>query len=90
MNEKYKVSPGTIIRTAVLALALINQILAASGHSIIDIDNETMEAFINNGFAIVMAVITWWKNQSFTQAAMHGDEAKNDFKSAQKEEAEKK
>ena len=41
MNNK--VSTATIIRTVCLAIALANQLLAATGHSVIPIDNETIQ-----------------------------------------------
>ena len=68
-----KVTAGTIARTICLALALINQILTATGHSIIPIDDETVNLLVSTAATIVMALITWWKNNSFTQAALEGD-----------------
>ena len=68
-----KVSAGTIARTICLALALINQILTATGHSIIPIDDETINLLVSTAATIIMAIITWWKNNSFTQAAIEGD-----------------
>ena len=56
-----KVSAGTIARTICLALALINQILTATGHSIIPIDDETVNLLVSTAATIVMALITWWK-----------------------------
>lgn len=70
---KNKVSVGTIVRTICLALALINQILTATGHSVIPIDDEVIQTLVSTIATIVMALITWWKNNSFTQAAMEGD-----------------
>jgi len=69
-----KISPGTIDRTICLALALINQILTATGHSVIPIDDETVQLLVSTLFTVITAIITWWKNNSFTQAALEGDE----------------
>lgn len=85
MEEKYKVSAGTIARTAILALALVNQILYASGHAVIQIENEDIETLINTGFTIVMAIVAWWKNNSWTNAALQGDMVMKSIKSAEKE-----
>ena len=71
MNEK--ITAGTIARTICFALALINSILSATGHPVIDISNETLEAFITHGFLIVTSLLAWWKNNSFTKAARIGD-----------------
>ena len=68
------ISKGTIIRTVLLALALINQILTATGHSIIPISDEQVTEFISLGFTIITAVVAWWKNNSFSEAAIKADE----------------
>lgn len=73
---------STIARTIALALALINQILSASGHSIIPIEDETVEALVSTAFTVVTALAAWWKNNSFTKAAIQGDAA---MKAAKKE-----
>ncbi len=68
------ISKGTIIRTVLLALALINQILTATGHSIIPISDEQITEFISLGFTIAASVVAWWKNNSFSEAAIKADE----------------
>lgn len=68
------VSAATLARTAVLALALINQVLSAAGKPIITIDNEQLEQLISTGFTVVSALVNWWYNNSFTQAALKADE----------------
>ena len=75
-----KVSVGTIVRTVLLMLALVNQILTATGHSIIPIDDETITQLITNVATIVTALIAWWKNNSFTKAALAGDATMKLFK----------
>ena len=80
-----KISPGTIARTICLALALINQILAATGHSIIPIDDETVQLLVSTLVTVVTAIITWWKNNSFTQAAIKGDEVMKQLKAKEGE-----
>lgn len=70
---KEKISAGTIARTAVLLLALTNQVLSALGKPILPIDSEQLEQLITAGFTTVSALINWWYNQSFTQAAIEAD-----------------
>ena len=67
------ITGGTIARTIILALALINQVLVASGHSVIPIENETIETLVTTVATIVTALLAWWKNNSFTEAARTGD-----------------
>ncbi len=68
-----EITAGTIARTICLALALINSVLSATGHPVIDISNETLEAFITHGFLIITSLLAWWKNNSFTMPARIGD-----------------
>lgn len=75
-----KVSTGTIARTIILALALINQFLAFTGHSPIPIPDETVTELVSTIWTVIMALITWWKNQSFTYAALKGDEVMKNLK----------
>ena len=73
-NLNNKISVGTITRTAVLALALINQILSAAGKPVLPIESAHLEQLISTGFTTVSALVNWWFNNSFTQAALAGDE----------------
>lgn len=70
---KNKVSTATIVRTVCLALALVNQLLSAGGHSVIPIDNETVNQLVTAGVTIVTAIVNWWYNNSFTSAAIEAD-----------------
>lgn len=68
-----EITAGTIARTIILALALINQLLSATGHPVIPIQDADVETLVSTGFTIVMSVIAWWKNNSFTMPARIGD-----------------
>ena len=57
-----------------LALALINQILSAAGKPVLPIESAHLEQLISTGFTTVSALVNWWFNNSFTQAALAGDE----------------
>ncbi len=81
-EEKLQVSAGTVARTVILVLALINQVLTVTGHPIIPIQNETIEMLVTNLFTIGAAIWSWWKNNSFTQAALKADLVKDDLKAS--------
>ena len=68
-----KITGDTIARTIVLALALCNQLLAATGHSIIDIGNDDVYQLVSVLCTIGASVTAWWKNNSFTQPAIKAD-----------------
>ena len=67
------VSAATIARTAVLALALINQILSAMGKPLLPIESAQLEQLISTGFTTVSALVNWWYNNSFTPEAIEAD-----------------
>lgn len=75
-----KVTAGTIARTVLLVLALVNQGLTITGHAPIPVDNALVEQFIALGFTGIMAIITYWKNNSWTKPALIADQYKNQLK----------
>jgi len=68
------ISAGTVARTAVLLLALTNQMLSAFGKSPLPIESQQLEQLVTAGITSVAALIAWWKNNSFTAAALAADE----------------
>lgn len=64
----------TIIRTIVLALALINQILTSTGHSVIPVTDAEVSELVSLLFTIGAALWSWWKNNSFTKEAQEADD----------------
>ena len=80
-NSRMTISAGTIARTICLCLALVNQILTAMGHSVINISDESINTLISTGFTIVTAIVAWWKNNSLTQSALKADEVMRELKS---------
>lgn len=68
------ITAGTIARTIILALALINQVLSATGHPVLPIEDAQIETLVTTGWTVVAALIAYWKNNSWTAAAKAGDE----------------
>lgn len=68
-----KVKTDTIVRTICLFLALINQLLSATGHSVLPIEDEQVETLVTVVITIAVAVWSWWKNNSFTPEAIAAD-----------------
>lgn len=69
-----KVKTETIIRTIVLILALVNQVLAIYGKDKIPIPEDEVYQLITLAATIGSALWAWWKNNSFTQPAIKADE----------------
>lgn len=74
MQKNHAVTVGTIIRTVVLVLALVNQILTAAGASPLPIDDETAAQLISTVATVAASLAAWWKNNSFTAEAIDADE----------------
>ena len=69
----HNISASTLARTAALALALTNQVLSAVGKPILPIESQTVEQLVTAGITTVAALVSWWKNNSFTAAAIQAD-----------------
>ena len=63
------ISAGTITRTVLLFLSLVNLVLGAFGMSPLPIDSEQLNTLISSVFTIIMAIITWWKDNDITEKA---------------------
>ena len=84
-QQTNKISAGTIARTIILVLALVNQVLVMLGRPVIEIADEQITQIITLGFTIVTAVINWWFNNSYTQAALEGDKVMRALKAKEGE-----
>lgn len=71
------ITAGTIARTICLALALTNQILSATGHAVLPIEDAQVETLVTTGLTVAASVAAWWKNNSFTLPARIGDQHMN-------------
>ncbi|WP_153462427.1 phage holin [Sediminibacillus terrae] len=58
---------GTWIRTVVLALALVNQVLVMFSKSPLPIDNEMAEQITASIFTVFTSVYAWFKNNYVTE-----------------------
>lgn len=74
------IKSDTIARTIVLALALINQVLAIVGKDALPFTEDSIYQICTLIATLVTSGIAWWKNNSFSQAAIEADELKNQLK----------
>ncbi|WP_080845536.1 phage holin [Cytobacillus gottheilii] len=63
-----------LIRTIVLAVALLNQVLVMSGLSPLPFDDAQVEQGVSALFTVVASIWSWWKNNSFSRNAQKADE----------------
>ncbi|WP_187254558.1 phage holin [Alkalicoccus halolimnae] len=65
---------GTFVRSNVLVLAIVNQLLASYGdNSALPITDEEMDQQVATLILTASAIWAWWKNNSLTKAAEIGD-----------------
>ena len=68
-----KIKTETIVRTVILTMALINQILTTTGHSVIPVTDEQVTELLTLVFTVGASLWAWWKNNSFTKNAIEAD-----------------
>ena len=69
-----KISKGTLVRTIALTLVLFNMLLKALGKPIIDNDEGSILYWVEYIIEIAVILVTFWKNNSFSSAAIKADE----------------
>ncbi|NBH24646.1 phage holin [Lachnospiraceae bacterium] len=77
---KRKIEKMTIVRTLVLAFALINQVLTISGYNPLPFTDEDFGQAVSMVLTTGASLWAWWKNNSFTQAAITADEHLKDLR----------
>ncbi len=68
-----KCNKQTVIRTVVLFLSLVNQILTVLGKNPLPFSDEALYQGISAVATAASALWAWWKNNSFTPAACEAD-----------------
>lgn len=71
------VSAQTWARTIVLLVALVAQLFVVLGKREEGIDIERWQEVVTYALTLISAVWSWWKNNSFTDAAQKADEVLN-------------
>ena len=69
-----KISKWTIVRTILTALVVVNLILKTFGVSVIDVNENSVAAFVEVAVEVAAIICSWWYNNSFTEKAKKADE----------------
>lgn len=67
------ISKGTIVRTIMLAIVLINLILEKLGLDIINTGENTIAGVVEMVVEIGSIIASWWYNNSYTEKAKKAD-----------------
>ena len=82
------ITSGTWLRTIVLVLAIVNQVLVAFGKSPLPVNDDTAAELISGIFTSLSAAWAWWGNNSITEEAQQADEYLEELIHQHKEEGE--
>lgn len=69
-----KISKGTIVRTILLLIAIINMGLQHFGIDVIKVDESEIASIVEYIIQIAIIVVGFWKNNSYTDEAIKADE----------------
>lgn len=75
-----KTKKETIIRTIVTFLVLCNSALSMTGKNPLPWSDEELYSGVSAILAVITTLWSWWKNNSFTSAALKADEYFNEIR----------
>lgn len=81
-----KITKGTVVRTIMLSIVVINMILKSTGKQPIEIAESDVYSIIEMIVSIAIILLSWWKNNSFTKNAQLADEYLQGLKRFDEEE----
>ena len=64
----------TIIRLIVMVVSMVNMLLTVNGKNPLPWSEDEMYVGLSQLAAVLAAVWSWWKNNSFTEEAIEADE----------------
>lgn len=70
---RMKITKGTLIRTILLGMILLNMILRQTGHEVIAVDENSVASFVQMVIECGAIIAAWWKNNSFSENAKKAD-----------------
>ncbi|WP_277290525.1 phage holin [Streptococcus orisratti] len=79
-----KVDAGTLTRTLLIIIALINQGLVVAGKNTLPFTDDQVTQAISFAFTTVTSLAAWWKNNNFTNHAKEAQKYSDALKIAKK------
>jgi SPP1 family holin len=76
-------SKGTIVRTIMLAIVLINMGLQALGKDVLKVQESEVSNFVTYVIELAIIIEAWWKNNSFSKHAIMADEIMKKIKAGE-------
>lgn len=78
-----KISKGTIVRTVMLAIVILNMVLQHFGLDVINVSEVEVLAFVEMLIEVAVIFVAWWKNNSFSEKAIQADEYLKELREAE-------
>lgn len=78
-----KISKGTIVRTIMLVIVIINLILKQLGHDLINVSESEILSVVEMLIEVAVIAASFWKNNSYTQNAIKADEFLKNLKESE-------
>jgi SPP1 family holin len=69
-----KISKGTIVRTAMLFVVVLNIILKQFNIDVLNVSESEILSLIEAVIEVAVIAVGFWKNNSYTQKAIEADE----------------
>lgn len=78
-----KISKGTIVRTIMLVIVLLNMILKHFGLDVINVSESEILSVVELLIEIAVIIVNFWKNNSFTKKAIKADDFLKELKESE-------
>lgn len=85
-EEKIKVDAGTVTRTIVLFLTIINAILAITGKDKIKFTENDIYQCVSAILTVIVPLINWWENNAFTKNARKAEKYRKNLDKKDRED----
>lgn len=80
-----KISKGTIVRTVMLVIVIINLVLKQLGHDLINVSESEILSVVEMIIEIAVIAVSFWKNNSYSKNAIKADEFLKNLREMEKE-----
>jgi len=77
------ISKGTIVRTIMLLIVVINLILKHCGVDLINVSESEILTIVEMLIEVAVIIVAFWKNNSFTDKAIKADEFLKNLKESE-------
>jgi SPP1 family holin len=73
-KREMKITKGTITRSVLLFIVVLNMLLKKMGLNPLIIDKGTTAYFVETILELLVIMVSFWKNNSFSKNAIRADE----------------